>query len=188
MTDDRKTFAALLRGINVGGGRKIEMAKLRAVCGNIGLENVQTYIQSGNVAFTADASPTALEGRLEDAIGQEFRFAVSVVVRSQARWKHYVRTNPFADESRQTPNLVILAVSKSAVKGDSAKALEQRATQGERVVADRDALWIYYPGGIARSKLSPTVLDRLVDSAVTTRNWRTVHALDRMLHGIRSAR
>lgn len=181
MADRQQAFVALLRGINVSGQNKIPMAKLRSICTGIKCKDVQTYIQSGNVVFTSVLSAEALEERLEQAIEQEFRFSIPVVVRSASSWRRYVKGNPFPDEAKKEGNWVLLSLSKLPPKANAASELQQRATQGERVVKKGDAIWIHYASGIGRSKLTPAVLDRHVGSSVTARNWRTVLKVDEMI-------
>ena len=174
-------YVALLRGINVSGKHKIPMAELRSTCAEAGCEGVSTYIQSGNVVFTSNMTSQALEKGLEKAIEQAFDFTVPVIVRTASSWQRYVTGNPFPSEAKREANWVLLCLSKHPPKATAASDLQQRATQGERVVKRGDAIWIHYASGIARSKLSPTVLDRHMASSVTTRNWRTVLKLDEML-------
>lgn len=156
------------------------MNALRSICTEIRCEGVKTYIQSGNVVFRSNLSSEALERRLEEAIEQEFDFSVPVIVRSASNWKRYVKSNPFLAEGKNEANWVLLCLSKKALGATAAADLQQTATQGERVIKKGDAIWIHYAKGIARSKLSPAVLDRHMRSAVTTRNWRTVQKLDEM--------
>jgi uncharacterized protein (DUF1697 family) len=172
---------ALLRGINVSGRNMIPMAELRSLCEGIGWRNVRSYIQSGNLLFQSDGSPGLLEAELEKGIEGRFGLSIPVIVREAAQWPAYVSGNPFPTESEGEPNLVMLALSKAPPLPDAAERLQERATSGERVVSVGDALWIHYGGGAARSKLSPALLDRLVGSPVTTRNWRTVLALGAMI-------
>jgi uncharacterized protein (DUF1697 family) len=157
------------------------MAELRSICEGIDCNDVRTYIQSGNVVFTSSLSAEALEERLEQAIEQQLRLTVPVVVRSASSWGRYVKGNPFPDEAKEEGNRVLLGLSKRPPKANAASELQQRATLGERVVRKGDAIWIHYANGIGRSKLSPAVLDRHVGSSVTARNWRTVMKLDEML-------
>jgi uncharacterized protein (DUF1697 family) len=164
----------LLRGINVGGHNQLPMPELRSLCGELGWENVQSYIQSGNLVFTAGAKPASLEAELERAIEVRFSLSIPVIVRSAGDWQTYIEANPFPEASQSEPNLATLALSKASPKKGAAEALQERAQDGELVIQVGEALWIHYPNGIGRSKLSPTLLDRLVGSAVTTRNWRTV--------------
>src|SRR5690349_10681340 len=97
-------MVALLRAVNVGG-RKLPMAELRALCEEIGWEDVATYIQSGNVVFATAGQAEAIEQRLEEAIAKRFGLDVPVIVRSAAEWAKLAAGNPFADES---PDRVML--------------------------------------------------------------------------------
>lgn len=179
----RTTFIALLRGINVGGGNRVPMADLRALCEGLGWEEVRTYIQSGNLLFAAAGKPARLEAALEEAIEGEFGLAIPVIVRAGADWPGYVAANPFPKASESEPNRVMLALSKKPPAAGAVERLRERAAAGERIERAGGALWIHYAGGSARSKLSPSVLDRLAGSPVTTRNWRTVLELDELARG-----
>ncbi len=173
-------FIALLRGINVSGQNKIPMAELRAVCATMGWENVQSYIQSGNLIFYAETTVAEQEADLEAAIAQHFGLTIRVIVRAAAHWPAYVQSNPFPAAAEATPNLLMLALAKRQPKPDAVAGLQERAAAGEQIAQVGDALWIHYPAGAGRSKLSPALFDRLVGSPVTSRNWRTVlklHAL-----------
>jgi uncharacterized protein (DUF1697 family) len=181
MAERKDTFIALLRGINVGGKHRVPMPELRALCVDIGCENVRTYIQSGNVVLTSRETAAALERRLEQAIEQQFGFSVPALVRSASSWASYVKSNPFPGEAEREGNWVLLVLSKLPPSASAASELQQRAAQGERVVKQGDAVWIHYAGGVGRSKLSPAVLDRHVGSPVTARNWRTVLKLSEMI-------
>lgn len=172
---------ALLRGINVGGKNRVPMPELRALGEALGLADVQTYIASGNLVFTAAGRPSDHERRLETAIATQFGTAVPVLVRTAPQWRVYREANPFLDASRTDPNLVLLALSKLPLATGAADALQGRAVDGERVREGGGALWIHFPGGSGRSKLTPTLLDRLAGSSVTTRNWRTVVKLGELL-------
>lgn len=175
------TFIALLRGINVGGHNKVPMAELRALCADLGWDGVRTYIQSGNLVFAAAGEASSLEADLERAIERRFGLSISVLVRAGADWPAFVAGNPFPGASESEPNLVMLALAKAPPPNDDAvERLLERAAGGERVERVGNALWIHFASGSARSKLSPAVLDRLVGSPVTTRNWRTVLKLEEM--------
>lgn len=170
----------MLRGINVAGRNKIPMSDLRALCAKIGYGDVQTYIQSGNLVFSTSARPLAAEIELEQAIMRRFHLQISVIVRAATDWPAYVRGNPFPEASRLEPNAVMLGLSKTSPKPEALPALRTRCVSGERIAQVGDALWIHFAGGVGRSKLSPALLDRLVGSPVTMRNWRTVLRLNEM--------
>jgi uncharacterized protein (DUF1697 family) len=165
---------ALLRGINVGGRNQIAMPALRALCAELGWQAVQSYIQSGNLVFQTEAPAAQLEAQLEQAIAQRFELNIPVIVRSAAAWAAYPPGNPYPDAARDAPHLLMLALSKAPPKQGALAGLRERASNGELLAQIGDALWIHYPSGVARSRLSPALFDRLVGSPVTARNWRTV--------------
>ncbi|HEX8241404.1 MAG TPA: DUF1697 domain-containing protein [Allosphingosinicella sp.] len=170
---------ALLRAVNVGG-RKLPMAELRALCGEIGWREVETYIQSGNLVFTAPGQAEALEAKLEQAIEDRFGLDVPVIVRTAAQWADYVDANPFSEVAADEPNRLQLLVSKRTPEPDAADKLMERARGGEIVKAAGGALWFHFPGGAGTSKLTPAAIDKAAGSASTARNWRTVLKLQEM--------
>jgi uncharacterized protein (DUF1697 family) len=179
MTDTR--WIALLRGINVGGKSRVPMVELRELANQLGWRDVKTYIQSGNLLFRADGDAAAHEAALEAALQAHFGVAYPVIVRTAADWHGYVATNPFPAEAEQTPNYLMLALTKAPPLADAAEALQARGGHGEQVRIAGGALWIYFPNGSGTSKLSPSLMDRLAGSPLTTRNWRTVLAIQALL-------
>ena len=178
-----RRFIALLRGINVTGRNVIPMADLRTLCSKSGLHDVETYIQSGNLVFSAAANPDSLETDLEKLIDRRFKLSIPVIVRRASAWPAYIDGNPFPQESESEGNRVMLALSKHPPATGAADGLRERAANGERVQQVNDALYIHFPNGSGTSRLSPALLDRLVGSPVTTRNWRTVVKLAQMTQG-----
>lgn len=173
---------ALLRAVNVGG-RKLPMADLRDLCGELGWQDVETYIQSGNVVFGAKGAPEKLEAELEKAIEERFGLDVPVIVRSASQWAGYAKSNPFEAAAREAPNRLQLLVSKRPPRPDAADRLMERAQAGEQVEAAGGALWFHFPDGVARSKLTPALIDKACGSPSTGRNWRTVVRLGEMARG-----
>jgi uncharacterized protein (DUF1697 family) len=174
------TYIALLRGINVGGHNRIPMRELLALCGQLGWRDARSYIQSGNLVFQATGKAVTLEAALERVIAESFDLTIPVIVRSAAKWPAYLEFNPFAAACCSEPNRVMLALSKLVPLKGAAAELQKQAVAGETVVQAGDGLWIHYPQGAAKSKLSPGLLDRTVGSPVTTRNWNTVVKLDEL--------
>jgi len=177
---------ALLRGINVGGNKKVPMAELRSVATTLGFTAVQTYIQSGNLVFGTSLKPVATEAALEQAIQAHFGFPVPVVCRTLAQWERYAQGSAFPDAETERPNLLHLGLAKAAAIPNAVEALARYATAGERFRLEGDILWLDYVAGVARSKLTPVALDRALGSIVTARNWNTVQALLPLLRGIGS--
>jgi uncharacterized protein (DUF1697 family) len=171
---------ALFRAVNVGG-RKMPMAELRALCSELGWSDVETFIQSGNLLFTADGSEAEVEGMLEAAVKQRFGFHSDVMVRTPDAWGRVLAANPFPQESEREPNRVLVGLAKQALAGDAAEVIAAKAVAGERVVAAGDALWFHYPAGAGGTKLTPALIDRAAGSPVTARNWRTMTTLGGLL-------
>lgn len=174
------TFVALLCGVNVGGARRVPMAPLAALVRDLGFTDVATYLQSGNVVLSSPVPTAKVEPTLERALRARFGFPVEVIARTAAAFEAYAAANPFLEAASADPGRVALLVSKAAPKPDAVAELLARARGGERVAAARDALWVHYPQGIGASKLTPALVDRLVGSKVTARNWRTVVKLCEM--------
>jgi uncharacterized protein (DUF1697 family) len=164
-----------MRGINVGSARKLPMARLRALCLDLGLRQPETYIQSGNLIVDAETDPGELRDLLEEAMPARFGFAVDVVVRAATEWERYVTVNPFADDAEASPKMVHLYLSRDPVEFAAAEALERWVTTGERIALAGEALWIDYgPTGVHHSKLSPALIDKACGSPTTGRNWNSV--------------
>jgi uncharacterized protein (DUF1697 family) len=168
---------ALLRGINVGGHRRVPMADLRGLAEEAGFRDVRTYVASGNVVLTSEAPAQTIEAILEHAIKRRFGFAVDVVVRSAEEWCAYLNGHPFAAEGDREPNLVMLCIGKQPATQEDAAALRARAGGRERVGLQGDALWLYFGDGSGPSKMGtgPT------PGIWTTRNLRSVRNIAAML-------
>jgi len=173
-------MVALLRAVNVGG-RKLPMAELRVLCAGLGWRNVATYIQSGNLLFDTGGAPAGAEAALEAAIADAYGFAASAMVRTAAQWAAYAPACPLPDAARETPNLLLLYLSKHPPAEKAEAAIQARARDGEAVRRAGDALWIHYPGGSGRSRLTPALIDKAIGSPATSRNYRTVLTLQEML-------
>ncbi|HYI65239.1 MAG TPA: DUF1697 domain-containing protein [Allosphingosinicella sp.] len=173
-------MVALLRAVNVGG-RKLPMAELRALCAELGWKDAVTYIQSGNVVFSAAGQAGAIEKVLEEAIAGRFGLDVPVIVRSTAQWARYPAGNPFPHAAKDEPNRLMLLLSKRPPAPGAEAVIQARALAGEQVRRAGDALWFHYPEGAGISKLTPSLIDRAIGSPGTARNYNTVLKLKEML-------
>lgn len=171
----------LLRGINVGGHKKVPMADLRELAEQLGLENVQTYIASGNLLCRSSLSAKTIERRLETAIEEHFGFAVAVLARRDVQWFELAEGSPFPDAEAERPNLLHVGLAKGKVAADATESLGRFLTNGESVKAFETGLWIDYPNGVARSKITPKALDSSLGTPITSRNWRTVQKIADLL-------
>lgn len=175
-------MVALLRGINVGGNRKVPMVQLCEVAKKAGFTDVATYIQSGNLVFEAGKlKADQVADRLEEAIEKNFGFSVDLIVRTATQWKKYSAGSPFASAARVRPNLVHLGLSKLPFPANTATQLVERALHGEKIKVVGDAIWVDFAKSVGQSKLTPAWFDKVTGSTVTMRNWNTVLKLEELL-------
>jgi len=179
-----RPLVVLLRGINVGGNKRVPMVELCGLAKRLGCTHVESYIQSGNLVVVTEMAPDAFETALEKAIAKHFGFTVEVIVRGADAWRRYAAGSPFADAETERPHLLHLGVTKRKPKAGALLALAPYVKAGERLGLAGDALWIDFQAGVARSKLTPAVFDRAVGSTVTARNFRTVHKLWAMIRAL----
>jgi uncharacterized protein (DUF1697 family) len=174
-TDARMTHVALLRGINVGGNQMVAMADLRALATRLGLSNVRTLLQSGNLVFEGSKKTAAqLERLLEAEVARRFESPISVFVRTADEWKTVVARNPFPAEAARDPGRLIVVFLKDACEKKHVAALEAAILGRERVRAVERQLYIVYPDGMGNSKFSNTVIEKTLGMRGTARNWNTV--------------
>jgi len=183
-----KLYVALLRGINVGGKNLIGMAPLRACFEAEGFGQVTTYIQSGNVVFTAGrATPAALTRQIEKALTKAFACQSRVVVRSFEQMKAIVENAPrgFGAEPHEYRYDVIFLkeplTSGAALKSVTAKPGVDRVVAGEGV--------LYFSRLI--SKAAQSHLSRIVGTPaykrMTIRNWNTTAKLLALMNQLRGS-
>ena len=165
---------ALLRGVNVGGRGTVPMAALRELCESLGLADVATYLQSGNVVFRTPLPVTGDE--LAAAIGRRFGLATSVVLRSADELAQVAAGNPFPGADPLTVHVGFMAAAPDQAAVDG---LDTRRYLPEAVVVTGRELYFRLPSGMGRASLPPYVGRRL-GVPTTVRNWRTVTALARL--------
>ncbi len=165
---------ALLRGINVGGAKRVVMADLRALLGDLGFGAALTLLQSGNVVFDAGgADPDAVERQLEATLEERLGLKIAVFVRTASAWDGVIAANPFPAEAENDPGRLLVLALKRAPAPESVKALHAAIPGRETVKAcDRHA-YAMFPDGIGPSRLTPAVLERHLGPC-TGRNWNTV--------------
>jgi len=142
------TYVALLRAVNVGGTGKLPMADLKAMCGEIGFEQVETYIASGNVVFNSGAAAAIVKSRLEKRLLPYAGRAVGVFVRTAEEMKLVLDDNPFADKE---PNRTYAFLLPGMPAADALRDMRNRADEEVRIV--RQAIYVHYPHGMGQSKL-----------------------------------
>jgi uncharacterized protein (DUF1697 family) len=167
-------YVALLRGINVGGRQKLKMADLRALLSDLGYHEVATLLQSGNAVFTAESgSPELFAADIQTRLADETGLTVTVMVRTADDLRRVVEQIPF--EIRDPAKCAVAFLSNPVDPGQIA-AIDHQSFAPEELVAGERELYLYFPGGMGRSKLLP-ILARDTFGPATVRNWNTTTRL-----------
>ena len=170
------TWIVLLRGVNVGGRRKLPMAALRELLGGVGFENVRTYIQSGNIVLDSlDGDRDSVARSIRDAVEGHFGFAPHTFVLDVNAFDAAIDANPFpqAEQDPRAVHFFFLAEPDPTADPDG---LRELATQGEEFVLTDGVLYLHTPNGFGRSKLVER-LHRFIGAETTARNYRSVKAI-----------
>jgi len=170
-----KTYIALLRGINVGGHKKVPMAELRELLTKSGFKNVKTYIQSGNVVFqSSEVNKDELEVKIKTSILNHFGFEVSVLVRSREQLNTVFENCPFSEEKKVNSYFSILS---EVPNKDLVKEAYEKTYKNEEYVILNDALYFYCANGYGNAKFSLNYFERKLKVNATSRNYRTMAKL-----------
>jgi len=174
-------FIALLRGINVGGNKKVSMPVLKSMFESMGFGRVRTYINSGNVVFdAADGAATAasIAGGIEREIERTFGFPVDVVVRSADDLERIIAANPFASEGEPAG----LHLHVGFMRGIPAQAgidkIAAFVTEHDEFRLVGEEIYVVFRQGMRDSKLGNSIPK--IGVPVTLRNWNTTAKLAEM--------
>ena len=176
------TFVSLIRGINVGGHQTVRMDELKELYESLGFKNVITYIQSGNVVFTSDDVEVAqLARQIEAGFAQKFGFRAKVMVRTSAELQAIIDSNPFQNQTMKESNRVVVMFLDARADSGALEDLRETYTGPEELDLIGQEVYIYYPNGIGRSKLTNSFLEKKLKTAGTARNWNTVLQLQKLI-------
>ena len=178
---------SLLRAVNLGPHNRMKMDALLKACESLGFLNAKTYVQSGNVVFrTKEHDLTKLSRRFETAIERTFGFRSAVICRTREELEDVVQRNPFAKRPEVSGGKLIVAFLGQEPTPDAAKNMSLIKTNPEEVVLSGRELYIHFPNGQGRSKLSIQGLERTLGTASTARNWNSVTKLLAMAQELES--
>jgi uncharacterized protein (DUF1697 family) len=180
---------AMLRGVNLGSYQKIDMKALRTLCASLGLRDVQTYIQSGNLVFREEGEDLAtLARRLEKALEAGFGFRPAVIVRTASELRKVIAKNPFAGRAGIEPNRLLVVFMDSAPAKQARDQLLGLPCEPEELRINGREVYIYYPQGLAHPKISLVRIEKTLQCASTGRNWNTVNKLKAMAEALEGSK
>ena len=175
---------ALLRAINVGGHQQVTMADLREFLGKVGFPGAQSLLQTGNLVFRTEGRNGAqLESLLEAEAEKRLGLRTEFFVRTASEWEAVVAGNPFRQEGERDPSHLVVMFLKEVPGAGGVEAL-QASIIGTEVLRSLDRhVYIVYPDGIGRSRLTNVLIERKLGARGTARNWNTVLKLRALATG-----
>jgi len=166
------TYIALLRGINVGGHKKVPMAELRKLLTSAGFRDVKTYIQSGNVILnTSGKSQHKIESQISKSILEHFKFEVPVIVRTREDLLVIFEACPFSEVQKEKSYFILLSDIPEAKFVDEVSTISY---ENEAFKIVNDCLYFYSSVGYGRTKFNMSALERKLNVRATSRNYKTM--------------
>ena len=180
----RQTYAALLRGVNLGSHNKVAMPRLRTLISGLGCDATTTYRQSGNVVFTSDRNARDLREGIETALERELDVRAAVLLRTKSELEALLAANPFADRTDDPRRLHVIFLDVAPDRARLGSFDSAEFAPDEFRLLGRD-MFAFYPGGYGRTKLTTATIEKRLAVTATSRNWRTVTALAELASNLR---
>lgn len=170
------TYVALLRAVNVGGAYSLPMPAFVQLLEQIGLDDVRTYIQTGNAVFRTEAEEAAaLPGKIKARIKRIHGFAPEVVLFSLDELEQAIAANPYP-EADEEPHMLHLTFLASEPRHPDLSVLEGSQKESERFTLEGRVFYLHAPEGVGRSKLFAQI-EKALGVVGTARNWRTARGI-----------
>ncbi len=177
------TFISMLRGINVSGQKQIRMAELRSLYESLGLANVRSYVQSGNVVFESTELEAAQLARLIEAqIEQTFGYSIAVFIRDRHDFERIIAGNPFTHQRNEDPAKLHVTFLSNSPDETKLSGLVSPNEAADEFFSGAKEIFLFCPNGYGLTKWSNNFFEKKLKMPATTRNWKTVKALYQMAH------
>jgi len=166
------------------GHNSMKMAELASLYKDLGLSDVQTYIQSGNVIFESEQklSTTELGVKIQQAIAETFGFDVPVIVRSAEEWTQIVSKSPFWKEKDVDIEKLHLTILKQIPSPELVMEIKGIKFQPDRFEILGSDVFVYCENGYGRTKITNDFFEKKMKIPASTRNWKTVMKLNEMIN------
>jgi len=170
---------AILRGINVSGRNKILMKDLKDLLENNNFFNVETYIQSGNIAFDSDETikNDKLEQLISNLINIKYSYRIPTIVRTQNELIKIIENNPFEKDESIKKEKLYFTFLKEKPKKENINKLSQNDYSPDIFKYSQKVVYLHVPDKYGNTKLSNTFFERKLKVSCTTRNWKTTMKL-----------
>jgi uncharacterized protein (DUF1697 family) len=178
-----QTYISLLRGINVGGNKIIKMDELKRIYQELGFQEVQTYIQSGNVIFkTSRIDSENFTKEISDKITSIYNFDVVILQRTIEEWKDVLGKNPFADKiNNNLDKILVVFLDKNPQEDFINKLKDINFTPDEYSILGKE-MYLYCPNGYGKTKLANPFVESKLKVKASTRNWKTILEISKLIN------
>ena len=172
------THLALLRGINVSGHNMIKMEALKTTLEAIGFQNVQTYIQSGNVFVDTDEENASAVGfKIKQEIFKVFGHEVPIVVVNKEDLAVCFQNNPYLKEKDVDTKKLYVAFVSTTLRSDSINDLKISQFKPDEASIDSNKIYVKYAVGAGKTRFDQKYIEKKLNVIATMRNWNTVTQL-----------
>jgi uncharacterized protein (DUF1697 family) len=173
-----QTYISFIRGINIGGNKKVSMELLKEVYSSLGLSNVKTFGQSGNVVFEySEGKSEILSKKIEDKLKKDIGFEVSVLIRTKEELKKAIESNPFSAISKEELSKVCVAFLSDIPSKDNLGEIEKIKDSSEKFVIAGKEIYLFFQKGYGRTKLTNNFFEKKLKVKSTTRTVNVIKKL-----------
>jgi uncharacterized protein (DUF1697 family) len=170
------TYISLLRAVNVTGHNKVSMNDLKKIYNSLGLDNVRTYVQSGNVVFDSDIKDASgIAPLIESRLLKFFGSSVPVLIRDKHELGKIIDSNPFTKQKKKDPGRFYVTFLPAS-PADKNKLPPSPLGVDEYIILNKE-IYLFCPDGYGKTKLNNNFFEKKLNLPATTRNWNTVNAL-----------
>ncbi len=170
-----ETYISILRGINVSGQKKIKMADLKSLYENMGFQDVQTYIQSGNVIFKTNITKkNEIRQKIQLKIKEHYNFSVPVLILNIGELNAVFLNNPFLNKRKEDISKLHVTFLDEKPKVELVREIENLQSASDEFIVSEKTIYVFCPNGYGRTKLNNTFFEKKLKTTATTRNWKTI--------------
>lgn len=172
------TYIGLLRGINVGGQKKIKMAELREHLSHLNFENLQTYIQSGNLVFNFKGDDNGqLQELITNRIKEVYEFEVPTMIRSKEELGTVLNENPYLSDNDKSINGMYVTFLEDYPSESLLAKMAELVLKDEEYTVKGKSIYLYFHAGFGKAKMNNNFFENKLKVRATTRNWKTINKL-----------
>lgn len=175
------TYIVLLRGINVGGHRKLPMTELKVMLIDMGFKNVKTYIQSGNIVLESQKNTQEISESIAKQILAVFGYTIPVICITKENLIWIYKNNPFLNSETDIKTLHVIFLNQIPSLENTKTLLDIPKYKNDYYIVSKNCIYLHTPDGYAKTKFSNDRFEKALNCIATTRNWRTTSKLFNMV-------